>query len=170
MYPGGCRTAGGDSHAAYVRDRALDVEPYRNAEGRSALGRHGSFGRSGSRRGRGERRICSAGCLFVLTQSLVRSLKQIQKGVLQVNRALSFLHTQAHLIHNNLSPEAILVNLKGDWKLGSLNFTLSLGVDGQGASRWEFPEWESRLPEGVQRNWDYMGDYLSSSSLSSLRI
>lgn len=96
--------------------------------------------------------------------------KQIQKGVLQVNRALSFLHTQAHLIHNNLSPEAILVNLKGDWKLGSLNFTLSLGVDGQGASRWEFPEWDSRLPEGVQRNWDYMGDYLSSSSSSSLRI
>lgn len=75
---------------------------------------------------------------------------QIQKGVLQVNRALSFLHNQALLMHNNLTPEAILVNAKGDWKLGALNFTLSLGTNGQNSARWEFPERKWGVPDSVQ--------------------
>lgn len=86
----------------------------------------------------------------MLSVHLRRPAEQIQKGVLQVNRALSFLHTQAHLLHNNLSTEAILVNAKGDWKLGALNATLSLGSDGQNGARWEFPERKWGVPDSVQ--------------------
>jgi hypothetical protein len=35
---------------------------------------------------------------------------QIQKGILQVCKGLSFLHTSAKLIHSNISPEGIVVN------------------------------------------------------------
>jgi len=37
---------------------------------------------------------------------------EIQKGVLQVAKGLSFLHTQARMVHLNISPDAILVNAK----------------------------------------------------------
>jgi SCY1-like protein 2 len=37
---------------------------------------------------------------------------EIQKGTLQIARALGFLHTQAKSVHLNLSPDAILVNAK----------------------------------------------------------
>ena len=79
-------------------------------------------------------------------------LLQIQKGILQIAHGLSFLHTQAKLVHNNLSPDAILINSKGDWKLGALNMTTSL----ESTDRWSFPEWDSRMPESVQRKFDYM--------------
>ena len=37
---------------------------------------------------------------------------EIQKGLLQVSKALDFLHDNAGLIHGNLTPDAILVNAK----------------------------------------------------------
>lgn len=37
---------------------------------------------------------------------------EIQKGTLQIARALTFLHQQARMVHLNISPEAILVNAK----------------------------------------------------------
>jgi SCY1-like protein 2 len=37
---------------------------------------------------------------------------EIQKGTLQIARALTFLHQQAKMAHLNISPEAILVNAK----------------------------------------------------------
>lgn len=37
---------------------------------------------------------------------------EIQKGTLQIARALTFLHQQARMVHLNLSPDAILINAK----------------------------------------------------------
>lgn len=37
---------------------------------------------------------------------------EIQKGLLQVSKALEFLHDNAGLVHGNLTPDAILVNAK----------------------------------------------------------
>jgi len=37
---------------------------------------------------------------------------EIQKGLLQVGKALEFLHENAGLVHGNLTPDAILVNAK----------------------------------------------------------
>jgi SCY1-like protein 2 len=37
---------------------------------------------------------------------------EIQKGTLQIAKALTFLHQQAKMVHLNISPEAILINAK----------------------------------------------------------
>lgn len=37
---------------------------------------------------------------------------EIQKGLLQLGKALEFLHESANLIHMNLTPEAVMVNAK----------------------------------------------------------
>jgi SCY1-like protein 2 len=37
---------------------------------------------------------------------------EIQKGLLQVSKALEFLHENAGLVHGNLTPEAIFINAK----------------------------------------------------------
>ncbi|KAI2628150.1 kinase-like domain-containing protein [Xylaria nigripes] len=47
---------------------------------------------------------------------------EIQKGLLQVAKALEFLHENAGLVHCNLTPEAILINAKSDWKISGLAF------------------------------------------------
>ncbi|KAI5288243.1 hypothetical protein KEM54_005358 [Ascosphaera aggregata] len=48
---------------------------------------------------------------------------EIQKGLLQVAKALEFLHESAGLVHGNLNPDAIYVNTKSDWKLSGLGFS-----------------------------------------------
>jgi SCY1-like protein 2 len=42
---------------------------------------------------------------------------EIQKGLLQVSKALEFLHENAGLVHGNLNPEAIFINVKVCWTL-----------------------------------------------------
>jgi SCY1-like protein 2 len=37
---------------------------------------------------------------------------EIQKGLLQVSKALEFLHENAGLVHCNLTPDAVLINAK----------------------------------------------------------
>ena len=42
---------------------------------------------------------------------------EIQKGLLQVSKALEFLHENAGLVHANLTPDAILINAKASDRL-----------------------------------------------------
>lgn len=42
---------------------------------------------------------------------------EIQKGLLQLAKGLEFLHESAGLVHSNLTPHAVVVNAKSDWKL-----------------------------------------------------
>lgn len=37
---------------------------------------------------------------------------EIQKGLLQIGKALQFLHESANLVHCNLTPDAIIINSK----------------------------------------------------------
>ncbi|SPO24692.1 related to SCY1 - putative kinase [Ustilago trichophora] len=77
---------------------------------------------------------------------------EIQKGLLQVARGLEFLHG-AKMVHQNMSPESILINAKGDWKLAGFSFLTQL----QGAGgKWEFPDYDPTLPPAMSRNFDYM--------------
>lgn len=83
---------------------------------------------------------------------------EIQKGTLQVARGLSFLHTQAKSVHLNLSPDAILVNAKGDWKLSGLSLVLPLQQPDGSATKYIYPEVDTRLPPQVQWKLDYLGE------------
>ncbi|KAJ9113647.1 hypothetical protein QFC22_005955 [Naganishia vaughanmartiniae] len=98
---------------------------------------------------------------------------EIQKGVLQLAKALSFLHNQAKLVHLNINPEAIVINTKGDWKLSGLGMTLPLSHStsaanaGTGGGGWVYPEFDNRLPTSIQWKFDYLApEYILDSLLS----
>ena len=83
---------------------------------------------------------------------------EIQKGTLQVAKGLAFLHTQAKSVHLNLSPDAILVNAKGDWKLSGLSQTTPLTQPDGGQTQAQYAEVDTRLPPQVQWKLDYLGE------------
>ncbi|PWN50757.1 kinase-like protein [Violaceomyces palustris] len=80
---------------------------------------------------------------------------EIQKGLLQVARGLEFLHG-AKMVHQNLTTESVLINVKGDWKIAGFSFLTPLtGPDGS-ATPWSFPDYDPSLPPALSRNFDYM--------------
>ncbi|KAJ6500441.1 kinase-like domain-containing protein [Mycena sanguinolenta] len=82
---------------------------------------------------------------------------EIQKGILQICKGLSFLHSSAQLIHSNIGPESIIINSAGDWKIAGLGLTIPLMTPGGGgATRWEFPTFDGHVPAYIQRSFDYM--------------
>ncbi|XP_071717238.1 SCY1-like protein 2 A [Rutidosis leptorrhynchoides] len=58
-------------------------------------------------------------------QGIEMGLLEVKHGLLQVAESLDFLHNNAHLIHRAISPEAVLINSSGAWKLGGFSFTIS---------------------------------------------
>ncbi|KDN46614.1 kinase-like protein [Tilletiaria anomala UBC 951] len=80
---------------------------------------------------------------------------ETQKGLLQVARGLEFLH-DAKMVHSNLTPDAVLINAKGDWKIGGFAFLTPLqSADGR-PTAWTFPDYNAALPAAMSRHWDYM--------------
>jgi SCY1-like protein 2 len=47
---------------------------------------------------------------------------EIQKGLLQIAKGLQFLHQDAKLVHCNLTPASLFVNIKGDWKISGFGY------------------------------------------------
>ncbi|KAJ4464613.1 other/SCY1 protein kinase [Lentinula edodes] len=80
---------------------------------------------------------------------------EIQKGILQICKGLSFLHSSAQLIHSHLCPETIMINRAGDWKISGLGLTIPLLQPDGSATRWEFPMFDGRIPTYIQRSFDY---------------
>ncbi|KAF2686518.1 ARM repeat-containing protein [Lentithecium fluviatile CBS 122367] len=85
---------------------------------------------------------------------------EIQKGLLQIAKGLEFLHESAGLVHANLTPEAIFINAKSDWKISGLAFctppensTKPTSVSPISLS--EALNHDARLPPYVQLNLDY---------------
>ncbi|KAF8503756.1 other/SCY1 protein kinase [Russula emetica] len=92
----------------------------------------------------------------------------IQKGVLQLCKGLSFLHTSARTVHSNINPESILINNAGDWKLGGLGLTIPLKRSDGSLTDWEFPSYDSRMPSYAQRSFDYIApEYALDEVLST---
>ncbi|KAK0502855.1 kinase-like domain-containing protein [Armillaria luteobubalina] len=81
---------------------------------------------------------------------------EIQKGILQICKGLSFLHSSAQLIHSNICPESIIINSAGDWKISGLGLTIPLLQPNGSPTRWEFPTFDGRVPSYIQRSFDYM--------------
>ena len=85
---------------------------------------------------------------------------EIQKGLLQVGKGLEFLHESANLVHSNLTPDAIFINAKSDWKISGLGFC-SPPDNATGASSVapislaEVLNYDARIPRSVQLNLDY---------------
>lgn len=98
---------------------------------------------------------------------------EIQKGLLQVSKALEFLHENAGLVHGNLTPDAVLINAKGDWKISGLSFcsppeNSTKPTSFQPISLSEVLHMDSRLPRAVQMNLDYTSpDFVLDNNLTT---
>jgi len=85
---------------------------------------------------------------------------EIQKGLLQVGKGIEFLHDSAGLIHANLTPDAIVVNAKSDWKITGLGFSgkaenTTVATSAPPIALSEILNYDPRLPRSVQLNLDY---------------
>ncbi|PHH69249.1 hypothetical protein CDD82_7897 [Ophiocordyceps australis] len=97
---------------------------------------------------------------------------EMQKGLLQVSRALEFLHENAGLVHGNLTPDALVINAKSDWKLSGLAFcspaeNSTKPTSIQGINLYEVLNPDPRLPRTVQLNMDFTSpDFVLDNSLN----
>ncbi|KAI9655293.1 MAG: hypothetical protein M1821_005440 [Bathelium mastoideum] len=98
---------------------------------------------------------------------------EIQKGLLQVAKGLEFIHDSAELVHGNLTPEAIFVNAKSDWKISGLGF--AGGPNTGNTTKGNAPislhqalHYDPRLPRSVQLNLDYTSpDFVMDSNVTA---
>ncbi|OTB09321.1 hypothetical protein M426DRAFT_315890 [Hypoxylon sp. CI-4A] len=98
---------------------------------------------------------------------------EIQKGLLQISKALEFLHENAGLVHSNLTPDAVLINSKSDWKVSGLAFcsppeNSTKPTSVQPISLSETLNLDPRLPRYVQINLDFTSpDFVLDNNLTS---
>ena len=99
---------------------------------------------------------------------------EIQKGLLQIAKGLEFLHESAKMVHGNLTPEAVFVNAKSDWKISGLAF---MGPPGNAEGHQSMPtlalsevlHHDPRLPRSVQINLDYTSpDFVLDNNVNVL--
>lgn len=76
----------------------------------------------------------------------------IQKGILQVAQGLDFLHTAVGMVHLDIQPSSILINVKGDWKLSGLGFVENMK---EAAPEFFLAKFDPRLPSFIHINLDY---------------
>ncbi|KAF1814271.1 kinase-like protein [Eremomyces bilateralis CBS 781.70] len=96
---------------------------------------------------------------------------EIQKGLLQLGKGLEFLHESAGLVHGNLTPDAIFINAKSDWKIAGLGFS-SPPSDSTSStpsiSLSEVLNSDPRLPRFVQLNLDYSSpDFVVDNNITT---
>ncbi|TKA80329.1 hypothetical protein B0A55_02207 [Friedmanniomyces simplex] len=98
---------------------------------------------------------------------------EIQKGLLQLGKGLQFLHESAGLVHANLTPEAVMINAKGDWKISGLAFcgpheSSTAATSLTAISLSEALNNDPRLPRSVQLNLDYTSpDFVLDNHLAA---
>jgi SCY1-like protein 2 len=96
---------------------------------------------------------------------------EIQKGLLQLAKGLEFLHESAGLVHANLTPEAIIVNTKGDWKIAGLSYcgphqSSTTATSLPPINLHEVLNHDPRLPRMVQLDLDFTSpDFVLDNSL-----
>ncbi|KAL4729286.1 Protein kinase domain-containing protein ppk32 [Fusarium chlamydosporum] len=91
---------------------------------------------------------------------------EIQKGLLQVSKALEFLHENAGIVHGNLTPDAVLINSKASFASPPEGSDKPTSI--QGINLYEVLNMDPRLPKTVQLNLDYTSpDFVVDNNLNS---
>ncbi|KAJ2331584.1 Protein kinase domain-containing protein ppk32, partial [Coemansia sp. RSA 2681] len=78
---------------------------------------------------------------------------EIQKGLLQISKVLKFLHDDAKIVHGNLVPASVLLNVKGDWKLGGFGFAQTHGRHGGAGGEYQY---DYQMSADTQRRLDFL--------------
>ncbi|KAJ8965033.1 hypothetical protein NQ314_004431 [Rhamnusium bicolor] len=81
---------------------------------------------------------------------------EIKYGLLQISEGLAFLHNDMKLIHKNISPESIVINSQGAWKVFGLDFCIHNTSPPNGIPNYPFEDYNPTLPSVCQPNIDYL--------------
>ncbi|GAB6033329.1 hypothetical protein CHUAL_013097 [Chamberlinius hualienensis] len=91
---------------------------------------------------------------------------EIKYGILQVTEALCFLHYMGQVIHRNVSPQSIIVNKRGTWKLAGLEF-----IERANSMDVMVPitchPWTSKIAKMAQSDLDYTAPEVQITSTCS---
>ena len=71
---------------------------------------------------------------------------EIKYGLLQISEGLAFLHDSAKMLHRNISPEAIVINEAGAWKICGFEYCLANSAGPGQEPSWSFPEYDHGQP------------------------
>ncbi|XP_057651549.1 SCY1-like protein 2 [Diorhabda carinulata] len=93
---------------------------------------------------------------------------EIKYGLLQVTEGLAFLHNDVKLIHRNISPESIIINTQGAWKIFGFDFCVINTNPPNITSNFPFEDYSPTMPSVCQPNLDYLAPENIISSSHSL--
>ncbi|RMD44686.1 hypothetical protein DV735_g396, partial [Chaetothyriales sp. CBS 134920] len=122
---------------------------------------------------RGSSSLASDGASSRATRGIELDELERQKGFLQVAKGLEFLHDSAKLVHANLTPDAIFINAKSDWKISGLGFAgppdnVEATPANPPISLSEVLQHDPRVPRFVQLDLDYTSpDFVLDSNVTS---
>lgn len=90
---------------------------------------------------------------------------EIRYGVVQLCEGLAFLHNEVKLLHRNISPESIIINSNGAWKLAGFELCVQGSADG---TTYSFRDYDGTLPPVINPRLDYMApEYVTTKSYDS---
>lgn len=81
---------------------------------------------------------------------------EIKYGLLQLAEGLAFLHSGPRLLHRNLSPESVVINSAGAWKICGLEYCIADSAAPGQPPTWQFPEYDHSLPAESYPHLDYL--------------
>ncbi|KAJ8956503.1 hypothetical protein NQ318_019221 [Aromia moschata] len=81
---------------------------------------------------------------------------EIKYGLLQISEGLAFLHNDMKLLHKNISPESIIINSQGAWKIFGLDFCVHNTSPPNSAPNYPFEDYNPTLPNICQPNIEYL--------------
>lgn len=86
-------------------------------------------------------------------------------GLLQVSEGLSFLHSSVKMVHGNLTPENIVVNKTGTWKIVGFDFCIPSSNPSDQEPKYTCKEWDPNAPPYCLPNPNYLApEYILSVS------
>ncbi|CAG2111670.1 unnamed protein product, partial [Medioppia subpectinata] len=95
---------------------------------------------------------------------------EIKYGLLKISEGLAFLHNDVKLLHRNLSPESIVVNRNGVWKISGFDFCAQ--AISATESPLKFPHLNASnyadIPAICQPNPDYMAPEYMDRDVTSV--
>ncbi|XP_066561589.1 SCY1-like protein 2 [Amia ocellicauda] len=90
-------------------------------------------------------------------------------GLLQIFEGLSFLHSGVKMVHGNLTPENIILNKSGAWKIMGFDFSISSLNASEQEPKYSCKEWDPNLPSLCLPNPEYLApEYILSVSCESV--
>lgn len=81
---------------------------------------------------------------------------EMKYGLLQLGEGLAFLHNDVKLLHKNISPESIVVNQQGAWKIFGFDFCIHNTSPPNAVPFFPFDDYSPTVPSVSQPNLDYM--------------